>query len=206
MAPRRGSSRKVGLKRIDAAVDALLPLGFAKHLICKTVYRLLKVYEGDDGWVFIEEGSYKLLIDTILEEQENEQVKTQKPCEGQGRALPLSHTSSNEDADDGPSNFEHEPTERTAPDDENEARGETGEGRQMVPLQEGNTNSPGGGRQLQLNHDRAPSSPIQRRRPPCYGWISDSEEEANEEEAKCISYGDLSRQRKRRWDVRPCHF
>ncbi|KAL5991511.1 hypothetical protein ACLOJK_012420 [Asimina triloba] len=67
--------RKVGLKRIDAAIDALLPLGFSKELICETVDNLLKVYEGDSGWVFIEEASYKLVIETILEEQEKSLAK-----------------------------------------------------------------------------------------------------------------------------------
>ncbi|KAK1311989.1 hypothetical protein QJS10_CPA07g01030 [Acorus calamus] len=74
MAP-RGRPKKVGLKRIDAAIDALLPLGFSRDVITRTINSLLKVYEGDHGWVFIEEASYKLLIDTILEEQEEESAK-----------------------------------------------------------------------------------------------------------------------------------
>ena len=88
---------QVGLKRIDAAVDALRPLGFSKDIVHKTVNALLKVISSsflqisislcvlhfvyrndgvfvlqvyDGNWVFIEEGSYKLLIETILEEQE----------------------------------------------------------------------------------------------------------------------------------------
>ncbi|KAL2933092.1 putative inactive histone-lysine N-methyltransferase SUVR1 [Bienertia sinuspersici] len=61
--------RKVGLKRIDAAVDALRPMGFSPDLIRRKVKALLKEY-GDEGWVFIEEAAYKLLIEFILEEQE----------------------------------------------------------------------------------------------------------------------------------------
>lgn len=70
MAPRR-RPRKVGLRRMDAAYDAMAPLGFSKELVRRKVKDLLQVYEGDVGWAFIEEASYKLLIDTILEEQEN---------------------------------------------------------------------------------------------------------------------------------------
>lgn len=34
---------------------------------------MIKVY-GDDGWAFIEEAAYKLLIDTILEEPEEDET------------------------------------------------------------------------------------------------------------------------------------
>ncbi|KAK6933029.1 WIYLD domain [Dillenia turbinata] len=71
MAPRRRAS-KVGLRRMDAAIDAMKPYGFPKSLVEKTVKRLLEVYDGDEGWPFIEEFSYKLLIEAILEPQEKE--------------------------------------------------------------------------------------------------------------------------------------
>ncbi|WCJ19814.1 hypothetical protein M5689_002088 [Euphorbia peplus] len=61
---------RVRLKRIDAAIDAVRPMGFSEPLIRKTVRNLLKTYGGDEGWPFIEEFSYKLLIDSILEEAE----------------------------------------------------------------------------------------------------------------------------------------
>nr|XP_018673913.1 PREDICTED: uncharacterized protein LOC103996873 isoform X3 [Musa acuminata subsp. malaccensis] len=70
MAPRR--QKKVGLKRIDAALDALLPYGFSKETICSTINKLLKVYDDNAAWYLIEEGSYSLVIETILEEQKQE--------------------------------------------------------------------------------------------------------------------------------------
>ncbi|KAK9283815.1 hypothetical protein L1049_012069 [Liquidambar formosana] len=73
--PPRGRPRKVGLRRMDAAIDAMKLLGFPKELVEKKVKNLLKVYDGDQGWVFIEEDSYKLLIETILEEQEKDSSK-----------------------------------------------------------------------------------------------------------------------------------
>ncbi|KAL0382109.1 UNVERIFIED_CONTAM: hypothetical protein Scaly_0498200 [Sesamum calycinum] len=54
---------------MHAALDAMRPMGFSTDTVRKCVKNLLKVY-GDDGWLFIEEAAYKLLIDTILEEPE----------------------------------------------------------------------------------------------------------------------------------------
>ncbi|KAF3433498.1 hypothetical protein FNV43_RR24600 [Rhamnella rubrinervis] len=53
---------------MDAALDAMAPFGFSQELVSQTVKELLRVY-GNDGWVFFEEASYKLLIDTILDKQ-----------------------------------------------------------------------------------------------------------------------------------------
>ncbi|GAU36652.1 hypothetical protein TSUD_213060 [Trifolium subterraneum] len=67
MAPRRRQPRKmVGNTRMDAALDAMRQLGFEEKLVKETVEELLDVYEGLQGWPFIEEGSYKLLIETLL--------------------------------------------------------------------------------------------------------------------------------------------
>ncbi|XP_022765025.1 uncharacterized protein LOC111310134 [Durio zibethinus] len=80
MAPRR-KTPKVGFRRIDAAFDALRPMGFPDYVVRKTIRNLLKVYGGDDGWRFIEEYSYQLVIDTILQEQANtEQENLKEKC------------------------------------------------------------------------------------------------------------------------------
>ncbi|PIN20489.1 Histone-lysine N-methyltransferase [Handroanthus impetiginosus] len=73
MAPRRRRP-KVGLTRMHAALDAMRPMGFSRDVVRKCVKNLLKVY-GDDGWAFIEEAAYRLLIDTILEEPEVSQLE-----------------------------------------------------------------------------------------------------------------------------------
>ncbi|XP_031109512.1 uncharacterized protein LOC116013744 [Ipomoea triloba] len=67
MAP-RNKRPKTGLRRIDAALDAMRPLGFPDHLVRKSVKELLKVY-GDEGWAFIEDGAYRVLIEVMLSEQ-----------------------------------------------------------------------------------------------------------------------------------------
>lgn len=43
------------------------PYGFPEELVQEMVGELLDVYGGNDGWVFIEEASYTLLLETILE-------------------------------------------------------------------------------------------------------------------------------------------
>lgn len=65
MAPGRGR-RPRGETRMDAALDAMHQLGFDRKPVRKKVNELLKVYGGPDGWVFIEEASYKLLIEELL--------------------------------------------------------------------------------------------------------------------------------------------
>ncbi|KAK7356014.1 hypothetical protein VNO80_15280 [Phaseolus coccineus] len=68
MAPKR---TKKGEFRIDAALDAMQLYGFSRKLVRSTVKSLLDVYGRNDGWVFIEDSSYTLLIDTLLEKQAN---------------------------------------------------------------------------------------------------------------------------------------
>ncbi|KAI3983118.1 hypothetical protein MKX01_030840 [Papaver californicum] len=48
---------------------------------------LLKVYGGDEGWAFIEEASYKLLIECLLEGQEQLHLND-KEEKNQGILLP----------------------------------------------------------------------------------------------------------------------
>ncbi|KAK6234314.1 hypothetical protein QUC31_006720 [Theobroma cacao] len=65
MAP-RGRSRKRSNTRMAAATDAMKPFGFPNNLVVKTIKELLNVY-GEEGWPFIEDAAYKVLIEAILE-------------------------------------------------------------------------------------------------------------------------------------------
>lgn len=77
MAPRgRGRSRKqFGESRMGAAWDAMRPFGFPQYMVVKTVKELLEVYGGEEGWPFIEEYSYKVLLEAILEKVEAKEKK-----------------------------------------------------------------------------------------------------------------------------------
>ncbi|XP_050208719.1 uncharacterized protein LOC126659471 [Mercurialis annua] len=71
--PRRSPAPGMGQgqRRMDAAIDAMRGFGFADEMIFSTINELLEVY-GAEGWPFIEEAAYKVLLDTILEKVENE--------------------------------------------------------------------------------------------------------------------------------------
>ncbi|XP_057849155.1 uncharacterized protein LOC131060068 [Cryptomeria japonica] len=57
-------------KRMQAAVQAILPLGFSRDLISNTIQNLLQVYGGEEGWAFIEEESYKVVVESIFGKEE----------------------------------------------------------------------------------------------------------------------------------------
>ncbi|KAM3741798.1 hypothetical protein ACB098_07G024400 [Castanea mollissima] len=62
----RGRPRKKDT-RLAAALDAMRPYGFPQDLVEVTVGELLNVYGGNEGWVFIEDSSYSVLVETLLE-------------------------------------------------------------------------------------------------------------------------------------------
>uniref|UniRef100_A0A2N9J2U6 Peroxidase n=1 Tax=Fagus sylvatica TaxID=28930 RepID=A0A2N9J2U6_FAGSY len=92
MAPKprgRGRKRTCTDSRLHAALDAMRPYGFCQDLVQLTLGEVLNVdilfvllfyvYGGDDGWEFIEEGCYSLLLETILEKINAPQ---KKGCDG----------------------------------------------------------------------------------------------------------------------------
>ncbi|KAL5799596.1 hypothetical protein ACOSQ4_032480 [Xanthoceras sorbifolium] len=65
--------KKKNNTRTDAALDAMRPYGFADDLILRHLKQLLEVY-GEDHWFFIEENAYKVLLDSILEQVEQDTI------------------------------------------------------------------------------------------------------------------------------------
>ncbi|KAM7491938.1 hypothetical protein LguiA_034859 [Lonicera macranthoides] len=159
----RGKRPKVGLTRMDAALDAMRPLGFSAQVIRKSVKKLLEVYGGDKWWFAIEEAGYKLLIDTILEEElEEKQIQDGNVNEEQ-----------HEEQDPQES---HEIVKKTQEDDF--------EAENCLPLKEAIPNdlaiecTPTPTRVLLPPPDFLPTSP---KRKPTYGWISDDDTEEEDE-------------------------
>ncbi|XP_038721353.1 uncharacterized protein LOC120013576 isoform X2 [Tripterygium wilfordii] len=76
MAPRGRPRQRQGLTRMDAAVDAMRKYGFSEKSVREEMNNLLKIY-GEDGWAFIEEDSYRVLLDKLLEKsvEEEQQCK-----------------------------------------------------------------------------------------------------------------------------------
>lgn len=200
MAPSRHRPRK-GLQRIDAAFDALIPLGFTKEIIRKTIKDLLKVYGGDEGWVFVEEAAYKLVIDTILEKQEEEEAHDEMlQIEGEVVDNPASLEMIEPVVDGGetsllleegmsenlqPGTVSH--TSSELPD----AIGIEGTCSNGVPIvTEDSLQQPALHLDPPVIASDAGHSDLQQayefarpRRPPCYGWISETESSSSEEES-----------------------
>ncbi|KAM6582418.1 hypothetical protein CsatB_009420 [Cannabis sativa] len=66
MAPKARFNKR-GNTRMDAALDAMGQFGFQKQRVREAVRKLLRVYGGDDGWPFIEEDYYRVLLEALLE-------------------------------------------------------------------------------------------------------------------------------------------
>ncbi|XP_059453757.1 uncharacterized protein LOC132184223 [Corylus avellana] len=95
----RPKSKRRGNTRMDAAVDAMRSYGFSEELVKEMVRELLNVYGGDDGWVFIEEFSYTLLLDYILAKQEGDSSAASAIGPPSGVRLPLCTNSEAVDAE-----------------------------------------------------------------------------------------------------------
>ncbi|CAL9777942.1 unnamed protein product [Musa acuminata subsp. burmannicoides] len=157
-----------GLKRIDAALDALLPYGFSKETICSTINKLLKVYDDNAAWYLIEEGSYSLVIETILEEQKQEARE-----EGRTREeATASRISSNVAQAEEPVNWKDISSTDLNQGLEHKVNG-GGQpnltAREVEPLSASSS-----GCHQNLSNQFISLRP---RRLPCYGWISEDEDE-----------------------------
>ncbi|KAJ9160303.1 hypothetical protein P3X46_025716 [Hevea brasiliensis] len=253
MAP-RGRTKK-GQMRMDAALDAMMSYGFPEELIVTTVKELLDVY-GMDGWPFIEEASYRVLLDSILEKVEKEAKEkgdsppsggrdgnnTKASCAGPSSEA-LVHTYSSEDAllqsnvnldiaSDTDNNkapvtaLRADGFECNTCPPEAEVEGNTwkdinldqGSREQQMSNSNGNFHAVPklGSSSHSVQHDicspeRVDALPRRSRRP-FHGWISSDDEEElveltpaplHETLAKILYTTDVSKNRKRRWDVRP---
>ncbi|KAI8564192.1 hypothetical protein RHMOL_Rhmol03G0163200 [Rhododendron molle] len=184
MAPRARPRKR--LTRMDAAIDAMTPLGFPEQLVRRIVKGLLEVYGGDVGWPFIEADAYKILIDTILdqpeegdvgeERNENENLLTVgEESNGGEELLPVGQVT-HEDENLLPVGEERNEVENLLT---NGALGDERPGYSIVADDPGPST-------LSLPHissevlDFIPTPPpasglTRRRRRPCYGWISSDE-------------------------------
>ncbi|KAL1207762.1 hypothetical protein V5N11_000494 [Cardamine amara subsp. amara] len=72
MVPPRGRKMNTGLRREDAARDRMKEYGFEKHVIDKSIKKVLQVY-GEDQWFLIEEANYVALLSVCLKKQEEQE-------------------------------------------------------------------------------------------------------------------------------------
>ncbi|XP_050148406.1 uncharacterized protein LOC126623529 isoform X2 [Malus sylvestris] len=100
MAPRARGRKKD--TRMDAAIDATREMGFDEKLVRATVNDLLKVYKGDNRtenpWRFIEEGSYTLLVEQLLEKVEAHEAAEKRDAASQDNNAPQDDAAMQDDA------------------------------------------------------------------------------------------------------------
>lgn len=176
MAPRRRQPRRqtVGNTRMDAALDAMRQLGFEEKLIRETVEELLDVYEGNQGWPFIEEGSYKLLIETILCkeptcDEDKDDVRKDGVGETSSAATPATGIT-----EVGSSYLVHQDHVPRGNDDLDSASQTNDHDHDSTPI--GNVEEEVGVKDnVEATTDKLPQS----RHRPCYGWISSDDNDVD---------------------------
>ncbi|KAL3523958.1 hypothetical protein ACH5RR_016792 [Cinchona calisaya] len=111
MAP-RGRHRKSRNTRMDAAIDSMTKVyGFSEEIVKKVLKELLEEYGGDDGWFFIEQYSYKELVDAILRDQEeNDHQMQDNPSNQKADTFPGSGSLQDEKAEGHTSTNDAEPS------------------------------------------------------------------------------------------------
>ncbi|KAL6639708.1 hypothetical protein ACP70R_022530 [Stipagrostis hirtigluma subsp. patula] len=156
--PRRGE------RRIDAAIDHLAGYGFPKPNIRKTINNLLQLY-GRDGWVFLEEGSYRVVLEKLLEDQQEEQGQKQKQ-----QIAAEDEASPEDDMQISQEHIEAPTASNTVPE---KAKPLGSPDKPLAP--EPIPPLPPAPGPIQTLPPASDTAPI---RPPCYGWISESETES----------------------------
>ncbi|EER96920.1 hypothetical protein BDA96_02G248200 [Sorghum bicolor] len=180
MPARRGRPRK-GDRRIDAAIDHFTVMGYAARDVKAVVTDLLKVYGGPDAWPLLEEGgSYQVVQERLFEIEEKEKEKKDQQLlleyhqqqDGQQveDELPQHQEPAADEEAEDPMFIEPQDTISIS----NEAPAETKSADKEVedPMF---IEPPAREAALALNAAR--TGP----RRPCYGWLSESEDEEEEQ-------------------------
>ncbi|XP_065869558.1 uncharacterized protein [Euphorbia lathyris] len=229
MAPRGRPRKPRGQTRMDAAIDAMKCYGFPEKLIVATIKELLDVY-GLEGWPFIEEAAYKVLLENILEKVENQANDKEKDesLQSDDEAVDNTLVSPAGSSITSPGPTTHSNREVFPIELPQETASEVTEVLENAKLTEESvcnaysSNAEGEvsswNENNQTNNIRGTEAGISfafpyRSRGPYHGWISDSDEPLElielkparlaDEFADLLSGTNVPKTRKRRWDVMP---
>ncbi|XP_066381759.1 uncharacterized protein [Miscanthus floridulus] len=170
--PRKGD------RRIDAAIDHFAAMGYAAHHIRSVVGGLVKVYGGPspDVWRLLEEGSYQVVQNRLFEieeeQKQNQDAQLQQQDDQQVEDEPPQHQEpAADEAVEDPMFIEPQDTISIS----NEAPAETKSADKEVedPMF---IEPPAREAALPLNAARRIGPTL-----PCYGWLSESEDEEEEQ-------------------------
>ncbi|KAK1648580.1 hypothetical protein QYE76_066385 [Lolium multiflorum] len=214
--PRR---QKTGDRRIDAAIDHFVPMGFKKVDIRNIVNSLLKNVYGNDGWPFLEENCYHVVQEALLEKQEEEE-KLQLQVLQKKQQQQEEEEQQQQDDDEEAQHVQEQQQEEWEDEDVDQQQDAA-----MVPVVQVHNEEPSNTvlavEQTEeviidppapkaLPHLAATRSGRTRR--PCFGWISESDSDSDYEEFLAsrqqvvhvpTAGGDLGkRKRLTRWDVK----
>lgn len=217
--PRR---QKTGDRRIDAAIDHFVPMGFKKVDIRNIVNSLLKNVYGNDGWPFLEENCYHVVQEALLEKQEEEEkLQLQVLQKKQQQQQEEEEQQQQQDDDEEEAQHVQEQQQEEWEDEDEDQQQDAA----MVPVVQVHNEEPSNTvlavEQTEeviidppapkaLPHLAATRSGRARR--PCFGWISESDSDSDYEEFLAsrqqvvhvpAAGGDLGkRKRLTRWDVK----
>ncbi|XP_037461178.1 uncharacterized protein LOC125523881 isoform X2 [Triticum urartu] len=177
---------RAGEKRMDAAIDHFAEMGYRKADVRRVVNKLLKDVYGKDGWPLLEDSCYSVVQEALFELEEQEKLQQQQnedddgDDEGEEAHLEPQQEEVEEEAPQEVA-IKEEPSEEfvpiamVVPPSEAVVAVEQTEEAEKAPLL------------IDPPSPRAASpDPLatgtKRKRPPCYGWISESESDSDYEE------------------------
>ncbi|KAL6596909.1 hypothetical protein ACP70R_047043 [Stipagrostis hirtigluma subsp. patula] len=166
--PRRGRPKKRD-RRIDAAIDHFAAMGYAERDVTTVIAELLEAYEGPEAWPFLEDGSYYVVQEALIEKQEQEE-----------KQLLLEHNQEEEQEQQQP------PQQQEAENNMAILEVHNGELAEVEPAEE-EVEDPMVIEPPALETVAPlPAAGTGGTRRPCYGWLSESDED--EEELACQQY------------------
>ncbi|CAN6317558.1 unnamed protein product [Urochloa humidicola] len=167
MPARRGRPRK-GDRRIDAAIDHFTAMGYAARDVRDAVASLLEVYGGPTAWPLLEEGSYQAVQEKLFEkedeEKEKEKEKQKQPMLLEGQQV-----------EDDPPQHQEPAVDEAPPENDKlnkEVTAETESAHEEVEDPMFIEPAP-----LEAIVPLTAAIGTGRKKRPCYGWLSESEDE-----------------------------
>ncbi|XP_044435148.1 uncharacterized protein [Triticum aestivum] len=178
---------RAGEKRMDAAIDHFAEMGYRKADVRRVVNKLLKDVYGKDGWPLLEDSCYSVVQEALFEmeeqeklQQEQQQQQNQDDGDDEGEEAHL-EPQQEEVEEEAPQEvaIKEEPSEEFIPIAMVVPPSEV-----VVAVEQTEEAEP---LLVDPPSPRAASPDLlvtgtSRKRPPCYGWISESESDSDYEE------------------------
>ena len=170
---------------MDAAIDHFAEMGYRKADVRRVVNKLLKDVYGKDGWPLLEDSCYSVVQEALFELEEQEKLQQQQNEDDDG----------DDEGEEAHLEPQQEEVEEEAPQQEVAIKEELSEefipiamvvppSEAVVAVEQTEEAEP---LLVDPPSPRAASPDLlatgtSRKRPPCYGWITESESDSDYEE------------------------